>query len=83
MRHEPNQHPNQHQEDGRRDRVAARERAARDQGDTQQYDHLESKHELILTSRVPIDHIGPLSNVLDEPTLGACLSAFVGRIRQG
>ena len=59
VRREPDQHTNQHEEDGWCDRVAARKGAARDQGDTQQYDHLESKHGLILTSRAPIHHLGP------------------------
>ena len=44
VRREPDQHSDQDQQDGGCDRVAARERAARDQGDTEQDDHLESKH---------------------------------------
>ena len=58
VRHEPDQHPDQHEQDGRRDRVAARERAARDQGDPEHDDHFESKHGLILTSLMPVDHLG-------------------------
>jgi hypothetical protein len=50
VRDESHQHPDQHEQDGRRDRVATREGTARDQGDTEQDDHLESKHEHILTS---------------------------------
>jgi hypothetical protein len=42
-RREPEQHPDQHEQDGRRDRLAPRERAAGDQGDPEQDDHLESE----------------------------------------
>jgi hypothetical protein len=58
VRHETDQHPDQDQQDGRRDRIAARERAARDKGDPQQDNHLESEHGLILSSPTPVDHCG-------------------------
>ena len=51
LRHEPDQHADQHQQDRRRDRVAARERAAHDQGDPEQHHHLESEHGPILAVR--------------------------------
>ena len=40
--------------------VAARERTARDEGDTSTTTHLKSKARLILTKPVPIDFLGPL-----------------------
>ena len=56
-RHEADQHPHQHEQDGRRDRVTARQSAAGDQGDPEHDDHLESQHGLILTGLVPDDHL--------------------------